>query len=60
MKPASIYGGAEAARAFPAGLSLFQAERLVDFGQMAAASLAGMVFFHVCGLCPSRSGWPQG
>lgn len=47
---ASIYGSTEAARTLPVGLSLFQGERLVNFGQMAAASLAGMVPVYLCGL----------
>lgn len=44
---ASVFTHGQAARTLPVALSLFQGERLVNFGQMAAASLIGIVPVHL-------------
>lgn len=44
---ASVFTHDAAARTLPVALSLFQGERLVNFGQMAAASLIGMAPVHL-------------
>ncbi len=51
---ASVFAVADAARTAPVGLSLFQGERLVNFGQMAAASLAAMLPVYGLGLAFQR------
>lgn len=44
----------DATRTLPVGISLFQGERLVNFGQMAAASLAGIAPIYLLALIGQR------
>jgi multiple sugar transport system permease protein len=44
----------DATRTLPVGISLFQGERLVNFGQMAAASLTGIAPLYFFGLVGQR------
>jgi multiple sugar transport system permease protein len=47
---ASVFTTADATRTLPVGVSLFQGDRLVNFGQMAAASLTGILPVYLAAL----------
>ncbi len=51
---ASAFSFADATRTLPVGVSLFQGDRLVNFGQMAAASLTGVAPVYVVALFAQR------
>lgn len=51
---ASAFTLSDATRTLPVGISLFQGDRLVNFGQMAAASLAGIVPVYLVALFMQR------
>jgi len=51
---ASVFTHDAAARTLPVALSLFQGERLVNFGQMAAASLIGIAPVHLTAILFQR------
>lgn len=51
---ASAFTFADATRTLPVGISLFQGDRLVNFGQMAAASLAGIAPVYLVALFAQR------
>lgn len=51
---ASVFTFADDVRTLPVGLSLFQGDRLVNFGQMAAASLTGILPVYVIALTLQR------
>ncbi|APG93497.1 carbohydrate ABC transporter permease [Sinorhizobium americanum] len=60
---ASAFTFSDATRTLPVGISLFQGDRLVNFGQMAAASLAGIAPIYLTALFMQRyliSGLAQG
>ncbi|WVT76716.1 carbohydrate ABC transporter permease (plasmid) [Sinorhizobium chiapasense] len=51
---ASAFTFSDATRTLPVGISLFQGDRLVNFGQMAAASLAGIAPVYLIALFMQR------
>jgi multiple sugar transport system permease protein len=51
---ASTFTFSDATRTLPVGLSLFQGDRLVNFGQMAAAALTGLIPVYLVGLFMQR------
>ncbi|WP_081159136.1 carbohydrate ABC transporter permease [Ensifer aridi] len=51
---ASAFTFSDATRTLPVGISLFQGDRLVNFGQMAAASLAGIAPVYLIALFLQR------
>ncbi|WP_104663631.1 carbohydrate ABC transporter permease [Ensifer adhaerens] len=51
---ASAFTFSDATRTLPVGISLFQGDRLVNFGQMAAASLAGIAPVYLVALFMQR------
>ncbi len=51
---ASAFTFSDATRTLPVGISLFQGDRLVNFGQMAAASLAGIAPVYLVALFAQR------
>ena len=51
---ASVFTFGDRTRTLPVGISLFQGDRLVNFGQMAAASLAGILPVYVIALTLQR------
>ena len=51
---ASAFSLSDATRTLTVGLSLFQGERLVNFGQMAAASLTGIIPVYIIALLGQR------
>jgi multiple sugar transport system permease protein len=51
---ASAFTNDAASRTLPVGVSLFQGERLVNFGQMAVASLTGIIPVYFIGLVAQR------
>jgi multiple sugar transport system permease protein len=51
---ASVFTYDAGSRTLPVGVSLFRGDRLVNFGQMAVASLTGIVPVYLVGLAPQR------
>lgn len=51
---ASAFSNDEASRTLPVAIALFQGERLINFGQMAVASLTGIIPVYLIGLFAQR------
>lgn len=51
---ASAFSNDEASRTLPVAIALFQGERLINFGQMAVASLMGIIPVYLIGLFAQR------
>lgn len=51
---ASSFSNDEASRTLPVAIALFQGERLINFGQMAVASLTGIIPVYLIGLFAQR------
>ena len=51
---ASAFSFSDATRTLPVGVSLFQGDRLVNFGQMAVASLSGVIPVYLLALFAQR------
>ena len=51
---ASAFSFSDATRTLPVGVSLFQGDRLVNFGQMAVASLSGVIPVYLVALLAQR------